>query len=180
MKIDDLLCLCCLIFLILYILENIKLSDLKYDLIVTKNTSSKNKKVRSIKNFFDNFKNKRYNLYFPNTSNRVKISEKEQLYFNKVSSVIIHNLCLKLNSNTDLDFSLIDSINTIVTNYNGIYQLWVLFNLNSKKYKLKVKLVIIYVNTNEYYIVNLSLVDLIKKRVSNQLRKSKFYNKWII
>ena len=180
MQTDNILCLGCLLLLLCYILENVKIQRVskKNKVLNKKNIDNK---IISISNFFKKINKNKYNLIIPREFGKNKIvSSEKKRFFKKFIHLIIHKLVKKINTINNNSFTLKPPIHLIVYDHNNIYNIISNFYLINKNYVLKIKLNIIYVSRNEYYIVNISLIDTKKKIISNMFRKSKFYNKWII
>ena len=67
-----------------------------------------------------------------------------------------------------------------VEKYNFIYVINSEFELENSNYLMDTSMKIIFVTHKEYYITQLNLKQVKKKKLSSKFRESQFYNKWII
>lgn len=165
MKLDDLMCLCTLLFLIYCIIDNIYSSYYYKKPELTKSIY--------LTDFINKFKEK-FNVFIPN-----KNKNKENIYDKNILYQDIKNL-LK-NNFKHIGKIEIREMNINARLYNKVKYLEINAILCNEDFKKKIYLEIAYISPKEYHIIKMKT-----KKIKNnyipaiKYRKSKFYNKWII
>jgi hypothetical protein len=125
--------------------------------------------------FLDKINNK-YNLIIPSKNLNNSVSNKP---YQKLVNQLIKSLVVKMNLFTKQNYTLISINNINVYKFNSNFLIDSYFTVKFKNIIRMLKIVIIYINTKEFYITSLKNIEY-QIESSKKYRNSKFYNKWII